>query len=695
MSAKTIDYLNQYIEKALTANNRSELNDINREYALKFSSESETEETEKLKINIFSVMSLLVESREESARSAVKKHGLSEQEKAEISKVHRILDKNLLMYYFQPIVRTDNGEIYSYEALMRAVGIKDITPYHILKYAEISDRLFEVEQYSFINVMEYMLKNEELFGSRSVFINSLPNVHVKPEKELRIEELLDELRGRVVVEMTENSEFNDSELNDIKQKYKNLDVPIAIDDYGTGYSNISNLLRYTPDYVKIDRSLLSGIQNSPNKKHFVREIIDFCHDNGIMALAEGVETAEELRTVILLGADLVQGFYIAMPSPEVIPAVQGSIKNEICAHRQELEDGKRQKVYYAEKGERVPLDRLNREGYSGIMVGRDYTDGTVTVYGLPHYETDIHLETSDGFKGTVVLDSARLSNQPDRPCIGLGENSDVTITLKGVNKLSNSGIRVPESSVLKIEGKGSVDIKLGNSENYYGIGNDMGSAHGDLIFDQDGTISVAANSHMGVCIGSGLGGNIYIRRGRYVLSATGSMSVCLGAFSGDTHIEMKGCDFEGVSTGAHCAVAGSINGDADIYAIYSSIKCRSDSQLSVCLGTVTGSHAKIHIESVSVSTEMSADCLTSFGALSGASDIVIERSSVRSAADGARSLVFGGTAGNSRLGLTDVDLFVEIATEMRKCIVANDDDINIVGGRYRIKVNGAETSILN
>ena len=65
------------------------------------------------------------------------------------------------------------------------------------------------------------------------------------------------------------------------------------------------------------------------------------------------------------------------------------------------------------------------------------------------------------------------------------------------------------------------------------------------------------------------------------------------------------------------------------------------------------------------------------------------------AADGARSLVFGGTAGNSRLGLTDVDLFVEIATEMRKCIVANDDDINIVGGRYRIKVNGAETSILN
>ena len=65
----------------------------------------------------------------------------------------------------------------------------------------------------------------------------------------------------------------------------------AIDDYGTGFSNISNLLRYMPNYVKIDRSLIENIQDKPRIQKLVAGIIEFVHENGYFALAEGVAVA--------------------------------------------------------------------------------------------------------------------------------------------------------------------------------------------------------------------------------------------------------------------------------------------------------------------------------------------------------------------------------------------------------------------
>ena len=123
--------------------------------------------------------------------------------------------------------------------------------------------------------------------------------------------------------------LDDSNLDRLKEFFASLDIDIAVDDYGTGYSNISNLLRYMPNYVKIDRSLLSEIQNKPQKQHFVREIIDFCHNNDILALAEGVETSEELSQVIHLGADLIQGFYTARPSATPIERIDDTVRSQI------------------------------------------------------------------------------------------------------------------------------------------------------------------------------------------------------------------------------------------------------------------------------------------------------------------------------------------------------------------------------
>ncbi len=691
MKTNTITLLTEYLSIAEGLSSREELKQLNVRYQQLISADGQEpdEQTRQFAERLFAVMSELISQREKLNILTKNKDALSEREKEENAKVQRILDLNLLTYHFQPIVRADNGEIFSYEALMRPKGIEGITPFHILKYAELTDRLSEVEKYTFLNVLTIVDTHRELFESSPVFINSMPKVRLDAESYERIEEMFRQLSDCVVVEMTENSEYNDSDLNDIKQKFRRLKIPIAIDDYGTGYSNISNLLRYTPNYVKIDRSLLSGIQDSPNKRHFVREIVDFCHDNGIMALAEGVESSQELRTVILLGVDLIQGYYTARPSAELIDKLPYAVRAEIKNHHQELEDGRRSRIYSVQKGEKAILYKLAKEGYNCLRIGSGYSDGSVTVAGSQFADPDIHIEIAEGFGGEVILDSASLSNLPGRPCIDIGSGCDVTIELRGLSRLINSGIRVPASAQLTFTGLGSIDIRLGSID-YYGIGNDLASAHGYIHFDQDGTVSVSASSHSGVLIGSGLGGRINIGRGRYVLNAKGALNVCLGAVDGDIDIELHGCDFEGSASGAYSIVVGSMYGSANIHAIYSSVKCRSESQLGAAMGCVGCGNISVSAESVNMDFEISADMLTAFGALRGSSDIKIDRASVSIDAEGANALLFGGFEGGTRIGLTDIDISAKLSTELDSFIIAEKEDIHTVGGKYRLKVNGKE-----
>ena len=160
--------------------------------------------------------------------------------------------------------------------------------------------------------------------------------------------------GRLVVELTEQSEIGDEELADLKHEYRSLGFQTALDDYGTGYSNVNNLLRYMPDYVKIDRALLANIQDSPQKQHLVKDIVTFAHDNNIMALAEGIETSREIETVIGLGVDYVQGYYTARPSEIIRKEIDPDIKAEIIKCSQSRHTH-RQDVYRRKRGKDIHL----------------------------------------------------------------------------------------------------------------------------------------------------------------------------------------------------------------------------------------------------------------------------------------------------------------------------------------------------
>jgi diguanylate cyclase (GGDEF)-like protein len=88
---------------------------------------------------------------------------------------------------------------------------------------------------------------------------------------------------------------------------------IAIDDFGTGFSGLQQLYYSEPDYIKIDRVFIAGLDTNLRKRKFVSTIMDLAHILGIRVIAEGVETEPELYTCKEIGCDFVQGFFIQKP----------------------------------------------------------------------------------------------------------------------------------------------------------------------------------------------------------------------------------------------------------------------------------------------------------------------------------------------------------------------------------------------
>ncbi len=255
---------------------------------------------------------------------------LSEEELNEAKVVGNILDNNLFTYHFQPIVNAKDGSIYAYEALMRTNVEPRVSPLQVIKYAEHLGRLYDVEKATFFNVIECIEGNKPLFEGKKVFINSIPGKQLEGEDAEHLAVKLRKFNSSVVVELTEQTEADDIALERMKESFHTIGVETAVDDYGTGYSNIINLLRYAPNYVKIDRMLLSGIDENLQKQHFVKSIISFAHENNFKALAEGIETAKEMGTVIALGVDLIQGYYTAKPNAEIVQEIPKDIQKEIC-----------------------------------------------------------------------------------------------------------------------------------------------------------------------------------------------------------------------------------------------------------------------------------------------------------------------------------------------------------------------------
>lgn len=232
------------------------------------------------------------------------------------SLLRQIIAGRQLTALFQPIIDLNRGQIFGFEGLIRGPVDGPLhSPLKLFEAAEAHDMREEIEHLCRRVTLE-SYKQQGLPGR--LFLNVSPECLLSPGA--RSGETLNSIRAldidpsRVVIELTENQPTFDFELmREAVRHYRAMGFSIAIDDLGQGFSSLRLWSELSPEFVKIDRHFVQGVDSDPIKRQFLRSIQEIARKSGTSVIAEGIETDGEMRHVGGSGIALGQGYFFARP----------------------------------------------------------------------------------------------------------------------------------------------------------------------------------------------------------------------------------------------------------------------------------------------------------------------------------------------------------------------------------------------
>lgn len=230
-----------------------------------------------------------------------------------------LLERQRIITHFQPIVHTsDTSKIFAYEALLRGIDDRGnlIPPGRMFSQAESAGIIFQLDALARTRAIREakVHKIEEL-----LFINFSPTSVYDPATCLRMTvEAIDESgipHSNIIFEVGESLHPPDIDhLIKILKFYRDSGFLIALDDFGSGASNLNLMHQLRPDFIKLDMQLIRNVHQDYYKALITEKTLEIAERLEIKAVAEGVETVEELEWVRERGAHLVQGYLIGKPT---------------------------------------------------------------------------------------------------------------------------------------------------------------------------------------------------------------------------------------------------------------------------------------------------------------------------------------------------------------------------------------------
>ncbi len=598
-------------------------------------------------------------------------------------KFSRLISENLFVYHFQPIVSAATGKIYAYEALMRSDPTIGYGPLEILDIAEKRGRLYDIELATMRNSLAALSENQSFFDDRKLFINSLPSQLLTREDYKALVSDFGELMEKTVIEFTEHSEVTDEALKKMKERLAECGMQMAIDDYGTGYSNTGNLMRYSPDYVKLDRSLIAGIENDRKRQSLVSGLVEYLHSTGCMALAEGVETFEEVQTVINLSVDLLQGYYVSRPKPVLLNEISESVREEIV--RINLEAQSRiQKIYRASDGETLELSVLALEKYTDIFI----EGGRVTLAGESGTDRHVKLPVTvkENTECEIVLKNVCIEPEPDTPALILQQGSRVRLVCEGDNLFEKSMILVPEGAQLRISGTGSLSVNA-ETQDCYGIGNNHNAGFGDIIIDTDGNLNVIVNGENGVGIGGGKNGSVYAEAGRITVTVNSSNGVCIGTFDGKADIDLHDCGLYVTTAAATAVCIGSMRGNADIHLANIAAELTAQGNHLCAAGSLEGD-LTLKANDMKFTTELRGRQIMNIGCGDGKHcECSVDRTEINLYSEGHTVTGIGGRESGGSLRIADTELNIAFLSGDSELICCPNGDVSLENIIKTVRLN--------
>jgi len=236
------------------------------------------------------------------------------------NKVETAITTNNIIPVFQPIV-DKNGTMLKYETLMRMRVVEDgveklISPYFFLDTA-IKTKLYPQLSHTIISAALEILKTSNHTLSINLTYNDFTNADIVDLLTTQLSQ--HNIGNRLIFEIVESENIGDYELlKSFIDKFRNYGVRIAIDDFGAGFSSFQQIVQTSPDYIKIDGSLIKDIDTDLSSLTIVKAIIQFSQELGIKVIAEFVHSEHILNILQSLGIKEFQGFYFYEPKPYFI-----------------------------------------------------------------------------------------------------------------------------------------------------------------------------------------------------------------------------------------------------------------------------------------------------------------------------------------------------------------------------------------
>ena len=229
------------------------------------------------------------------------------------------IEEQKVYAYLQPIYDIKTDRIVKYEALMR-IQKRDgsiASPEYFLEIAKHTPFYKELTLIMLDHVIDYAKEHPDLEFSINLSSMDIENEELM---DALVQKLLQAaVEKRITLEMLESEEFKDFEyLFEFVKKVRSLGIKISIDDFGSGYSNISSTIKLSIDYLKIDGSLIRHILVDTRYEKVIKSIVNFAEEMGAKTIAEFVENEAIAKKLKELGIDMLQGYYIGKPAAKTI-----------------------------------------------------------------------------------------------------------------------------------------------------------------------------------------------------------------------------------------------------------------------------------------------------------------------------------------------------------------------------------------
>jgi EAL domain-containing protein (putative c-di-GMP-specific phosphodiesterase class I)/GGDEF domain-containing protein len=225
-----------------------------------------------------------------------------------VSDLKETLRREMVNIVYHPIVVTETREVYGFEALARGTHRGLRSPEVLFGVAEEANLIWELSRLCRKRALEGM--DEHLRPDQFLFLNIDPHDFRDPSfRSLDMDEFRDIAPDRVVLEITERTAITDyPKFQGYLAEFRARGFRFAVDDAGSGYAGLGSIANLAPDFIKLDISLISGIDTNFMKQNLVETMVSFANDHGIKVIAEGVEREDEYDAVRRLGVHFTQGF---------------------------------------------------------------------------------------------------------------------------------------------------------------------------------------------------------------------------------------------------------------------------------------------------------------------------------------------------------------------------------------------------